>query len=258
MTTQTRTDVTETTKYRRPTPSLLVAAVALVGAGMAPASWAAEEVPFSISKMIIEFNATADDVGVQVLLDGEPWKKLAIFSPTGRRILDVAPRRSLQLQGLTELFFESSEPSLDDLPLADFLARFPAGIYEFEGETVDGVKMEGEATFTHVIPAGPEIVSPVSFTQDPPVVDPDSLVIEWEPVTTTIASGALTIAGYQVIVEQVTPLRVLSLALPAAVTSVVIPPEFFVQLGTLHKFEVLAIEAGGNQTITEGEFVTFP
>lgn len=44
--------------------------------------------------------------------------------------------------------------------------------------TVDGKELEGEATFTHVIPAGPEIVSPVSPTDDPPVVDPNNLVIE--------------------------------------------------------------------------------
>lgn len=44
--------------------------------------------------------------------------------------------------------------------------------------------------------------------------------------------------------------------LPASRTSVTVPPEFFIQRDTLHKFEVLAIEAGGNQTIKEGEFVT--
>jgi hypothetical protein len=33
---------------------------------------------------------------------------------------------------------------------------------------------------------------------------------------------------------------------------VTVPPEFL-EVGTVYKFEVLAIEAGGNQTITEGE-----
>jgi hypothetical protein len=37
-----------------------------------------------------------------------------------------------------------------------------------------------------------------------------------------------------------------------------VPPEFFHQQGTLHKFEVLAIEASMNQTITSGEFITLP
>ena len=68
----------------------------------------------------------------------------------------------------------------------------------------------------------------------------------------------IEIVGYQVIVEQEEPLRVFSIDLPASVTSVMVPPEFFHQKNTLHKFEVLAIEASKNQTITSGEFITLP
>ncbi|HLF87136.1 MAG TPA: hypothetical protein VI584_08635, partial [Nitrospiria bacterium] len=119
--------------------------------------------------------------------------------------------------------------------------------------TIEGQVIEGEATFTHIIPSGPEIVSP----QENEVVDPNNVVITWNEVTNTITgSSQIEIVGYQVIVEQVDPLRMLSIDLPATVTSVKIPLEFFAQQNTLHKFEVLAIEAGGNQTITEGFFVT--
>jgi hypothetical protein len=212
---------------------------------------------FSKSKLIIEFNSSAEDIGVQVLLDGEPWRKLAIFTPSDLKVLDVLAQRSLRKQGLTEFFFESSEPSLAEVPLEEFLARFPEGEYEFEGLTVEGEAIEGVATFTHVIPAGPEIISPVSETEDLPVVDTEDFEIEWVPVTETIfGSEDIEIVGYQVIVEQVEPLRVFSIHLPASATSVEVPEEFFAQKGTLHKFEVLAIEAGGNQTITEGEFLT--
>ena len=218
-----------------------------------------DEIPFSRTKIIIEFNASAEDVGIQVLLDGEPWKKLQVLDPRNRRILDVAGTKSLADQGLTEFFFESSEPSLRDVPLREFLARFPRGKYEFEGETIDGIELEGTAVLSHRIPAGPDIVSPVSPNDDPPVVDPNNLVIEWEPVTETITgSRNLNITGYQVIVEQVEPPRVFSIDLPGSATSVMVPPGFLVQPDTLHKFEVLAIEKSGNQTITEGEFVTLP
>jgi len=231
---------------------------AIIVSAAAPERSAGAEIPFSRAKMIIEFNASANDVGVQVLLDGEPWKWVKIETPAGRTILNITSSGSLRKQGLTELFFESSEPSLDEVPLAEFLARFPEGEYEFEGMTIEGDELEGTATFTHVIPAGPVIVSPPQGNV-PPVVDPNNLVIDWAPVTETITgSQAIQIVGYQVIVEQVEPRRVHSIDLPAAVTSVKIPPEFFVQPNTLHKFEVLAIEAGGNQTITEGEFVTKP
>lgn len=226
---------------------------------MMAASSTAQNTKFSQARVIIEFNASAEDVGIQVFLDGDPWKKLQVFDPNDRQILAVAGTNSLRKQGLTELFFESSEPSLANLPLKDFLARFPAGRYEFEGETIEGTEVESVAVLSHVIPAGPEIVSPVSPDDDPPIVDPNDAVIEWEPVTEAIGgSGRLQITGYQVIVEQEKPLRVFSIDLPASATRVTVPADFFVKRNALHKFEVLAIEKGGNQTITEGEFLTVP
>jgi hypothetical protein len=215
-----------------------------------------EEIPFSRVNIRIEYNATDEDVGVQVLLDGEPWKRVRMFNPRERILLDIVSQGSLRQQGLTELFFESSEPSLAEVTLEQFLRRFPAGEYEFEGLTLEGVELEGEARLTHAIPAGAEIVSPVSPTDDPPLVDPGNALFEWIPVTETIAGDPVEIVGYQLIVEQPEPLRVLSLDLPATVTSVVVPPEFFLLPDTLHKFEVLAIERSGNQTIISGEFVT--
>jgi hypothetical protein len=203
--------------------------------------------------MIIEFNASGNDVGAQVLLDGEPWRWVKIQSPDGRKILDIQSSGSLKKQGLTELFFESSEPSLDEVPLAEFLARFPPGAYQFEGKTTDGVDIEGEATFTHVIPAAPVIVSP----QEGALVDPNNAVIEWQPVTKTMTgSSGIVIVGYQVIVEELESGRFHSIDLPASVTRVHISREFFDPRNSLYKFEVLAIESGRNQTITEGSFVT--
>jgi hypothetical protein len=51
-------------------------------------------------------------------------------------------------------------------------------------------------------------------------------------------------------VEREDPLRVFSVALPASVTSVTIPSEFL-EPATRYKLEVQAIEASGNQTLTE-------
>ncbi len=216
------------------------------------------EVSFSRTKILIEFNATAEDVGVQVLLDGEPWENVAIFGPDDRKILDVVGQSSLRTQGLTELFFESSEPSLEEVSLDEFFERFPEGEYEFEGETVDGIALAGTAMLSHDIPSGPEILAPVSHTESPPVVNPLTMLIQWEPVTESIDGERVEIIAYEVIVEQVDPRRIFDIVLPASVTSLVVPPEFFVQRNTEHKFEVLAIEESGNQTITEGSFVTSP
>lgn len=231
-----------------------MAGVVISLAAVALESRAAVEIPLSKARMIIEYNATAEDVGVQVLLDGEPWKNMAIFSPDGRRLLQITNTGSLKTQGLTELFFESSEPSLAEVPLEEFLARFPQGVYDFEGRTTEGEEIEGEATFTHVIPAAPVVVSPPEGA----VVDPNNFVIDWNPVTQTLNGSGVQIIGYQVIIGQVEPLRELLIDLPATVTSLKVPPEFFLQKDTVHVFEVLAIEAGRNQTITAGEFKTAP
>jgi hypothetical protein len=248
--------------HRRLLSKMLFTVAALTWVATAPQSWAndnAKAVPLSTTKMIIEFNATDNDVGVQVLLDGESWKKMAIISPNGRQLLAIEGTSSLRKQGLTELFFESSEPSLDDLPLAEFLARFPEEAYTFKGETIEGLQLRGEVMFTHVIPAAPVMVAPVSPNAALPVVDPDNFVIEWKRVRKSITgSRDIDIVGYQVIVEQPDPRRVLSIDLPAASARVKIPSEFFKQRNTLHKFEVLAIEVSGNQTITAGEFMTAP
>jgi Fibronectin type III domain len=243
--------------FLRRLPVFLVSVVVLILASAAP-ELRAKELQFDRAKIIIEFNSTANegvgDVGVQVLLDGEPWQLLKIKDPRSRTILNITASASLRRQGLTELFFESSEPSLDEVPLAEFLARFPEGEYEFEGRTIEGRKIEGEANFTHVIPAGPVIVSP----ENGAVVNPSSLVIQWQPVTTKIAgSGPLVVVAYQVVVDGGDPSRRFDVTVAAKPTtmSVTVPPQFL-EPGTEYTFEVLAIEVGGNQTITEGFFAT--
>ena len=145
---------------------------------------------------------------------------------------------------MTELFFEGAEPTLDEFALEELLALFPEGEYTFEGKTVDNVELAGTATLSYAIPAGPEVSA---------VVGPgDSLTISWEPVTDPAEispDDEVEIVGYQVIVEE------FQVVLPATATSVTIPPEYVASLDSgEHQFEVLAIEAGGNQTITEGSF----
>ena len=230
--------------------------VSLVGLGIA-GGWSSlpngDDVQFARTQMYIEYNATAGDVGMQVSMDGEPWKHLRVFRPDGRLIMEVRGRRSLALQGFTELFFESSEPPLASVPLPVFLARFPAGEYEFEGRTLNGREITGVATFTHAIPEEPVVVSP----QDNTVQNPANTVVTWIPVSNPPGSE---IVAYQVTVTQaldVLPKRVFSVHVPADTTNVTVPAEFL-QHGAVYEFEVLAIEAGGNQTIHRGDFTTAP
>jgi hypothetical protein len=111
-------------------------------------------------KLLIEHNATAEDTGFQVFLDGEPWNRLDIEGPDGRPLLEIRGRGALRRLGLTELFFETNEPANAEVPIEELLARFPEGEYEFEGRSIEGDEMAGTATLTHTIPRGPRILSP--------------------------------------------------------------------------------------------------
>jgi hypothetical protein len=199
-----------------------------------------------IAKIYFEYNSSANDLGVHVSLDGEDWKQLRIVNPKGRMIFTVEGKRAYKTLGMTELFFEGAEPSLDDVPLEDLLALFPEGGYVFSGKTVDEGAVTGTGILSHAIPAGPGGVAAV-------LGPGDSLVISWDAVTGPppgFPDEPIDIVAYQVIVGS------FQVTVPGTTTSVTVSPEFVASLGSGEQaFEVLAIDATGNQTITEGSFV---
>jgi hypothetical protein len=109
---------------------------------------------FDDVEFFIEVNSTDGDAGVQLFLDGEQWRNLMMFNPDGDKLLDVGAQESLNTQGLTEFFFESAEPSFEEVSLEEFLARFPEGEYTFIGETIDGDTLEGSSTGDYILHAG--------------------------------------------------------------------------------------------------------
>lgn len=220
-------------------------------------AWSQKEViTLDDAEIIFELNATDGDLGIQIFLDGEPWNSIRIVSPDGKLFFEVKGKGNLRNFGLAELFSESNEPSFDDVPLSDILELFPPGEYQFSGKTVEREKLEGTAILTHNIPDGPIIVSP----EEDEVLNPDApVVIDWDPVTTSYpgTNGVINIVGYRVIVEreQPEPLLVFSVELPDSATQVTVSPEF-IEPDAEYKFEVLAIETSGNQTISERSFST--
>ncbi len=206
------------------------------------------KVPFKEAKLIIEFNSTAEDVGVQMFLDADPWKTINIIDPNGKLIFEVDGRTTVRKLGMTELFFESHEPSIQDLSLPEFLALFPEGDYKFIGKNTEGETLVGKIPFSHTIPDGPSIIGP----KKKDVVDPQNTVIHWDPVVTP---AGIQIDQYEVIVEGGKPLRHFDVFVPGNVTSLTVSPEFL-EPNTKYIFEVLAIEVNGNQTISEGAFKT--
>jgi hypothetical protein len=227
------------TRRLHSTLAILLMAAAL---GFATPAGAAR---FSEARIYIEYNSSANDLGFHVALDGEDWRSLRILNPKGASIFEVVGKGGYTNLGMTELFFEGAEPSLDDVPLGVLLALFPAGRYTFTGVTVGGARIAATATLSHAIPEGPVVSAEV---------EDDTVIIRWTPVTAPPAGFPdkdIDIVGYQVIVES------FQVTLPATSTEVTVPSEFVESLGKgEHAFEVLAIDAGGAQTITEGTFET--
>lgn len=229
---------------------ILTAALALAAfaslLGASAAQPGSSPIRLAGATMIVEVNATDGDAGLQVFLDGEPWRSMTITGPDGRTILDIETKGRLQGYGLTELFSESSEPAFETFPLRKFKALFPEGRYTFAGTTIAGKKVTGAARLSHTIPAGPKIVTP----REDAAVARDGVVARWHPGA---QPRGVQVVGYRAIVTREDPLRIFSADLPASVRQVTVPAEFL-ERGTEYKLEVQAIERSGNQTLTEIAF----
>lgn len=214
-------------------------------------------VELSDARLKFEINATDEDGGIQVFIDADPWKWIAIFDPSGKMIFRSIASGSIRKQGGTELFLESGEPEFSEVSLEELLERFPEGEYRFRGRGLEGERLFGTATLTHNIADGPVLVSPLEG-EGP--VDPNNTVVMWDPVD---APNGSPIVGYQVLVVQpesglpAIPKITLDVMMPATATSMAVPPGFLLP-DTEYEWEVLAIEASGNQTLSSSFFRTAP
>jgi hypothetical protein len=239
---------------------------ALVLPFLALKSLAKDIIELDEARFIFEVNNTDGDIGVQLILDSEPFDSIKGFTPDGKLFFEMKGKNSLKDLGITENFFESNEPLFRgpdaEITIEEILDMFPEGEYELQGKTVDGLKLEGTATLSHVIPCGPVITSPLGNP------DPDNTVIAWEPVTTEIdpatgncvSSSDIDILAYEVIVENDDTLqKVFDVVLPGSANKITVSPEFL-DFDTDYDLEVIAIQSNdgekGNQTITESDFTT--
>ena len=207
------------------------------------------------ARLKFEINATDGDGGVQLFLDAEQWKRMSIFDQKGRRIFTAVTKGIMAKQGGTELFLESAEPTFDELPLAELLERWPAGRYDFRGRGLDGEIYVGSAQLTHDLPDGPVLVSPIEGAAPQ---DPANTVVRWRRVPTANRSP---IIAYQVLVVEpdtgitALPKVTLDVMMPPTANRLRVPPGFL-KPGTEYEWEVLAIERGGNQTLSSSTFTT--
>jgi hypothetical protein len=199
----------------------------------------------------------------------------------------------LRRQGLTELFFESAEPTFDELSPERFFRRFREGEYEIEGRTLEGDELESTAELTHVMPAPPGLQldeetviiqlngvpdtvirekcddEDPAYAPTPVVLDEDgNVVVSWPAVVTShpeIGRGGVEVVinNYEVVVEAEELGLKFSVILPPDVTEITLPASF-IALGLDEdgegefKYEILAREESFNQTAVESCFEVVP
>ena len=191
--------------------------------------------PFADAQLFFELNSTDNDLGLQLFLDDEGWRRVRVLDPRSDELLEIAAGGRLARLGITELRFESEEPSPEEV-----LALFPPGTYRFRGRTVDGELLASRATLSHELPAAP------TFTpHDGAMVDAGAAVVEWS------APGAEKV---EIIVESDELEDVLDVTLAAARRRLRVPRQFLTP-GEEYKLEVIAIAESGNRTLAESTFL---
>ncbi len=195
-------------------------------------------IPFDDAEVFFEFNTTDNDLGLQIFLDAEGWKRVSVTGPRKDEIVQITAEGNLAQLGITELRFESAEPSP-----AEVLALFPPGNYKFSGETVEGDRLAGKARLSHdFLPA------PTFSPSNGELVDPNNTVVTWN------APGAEQV---EVIIENEESGDVFDVIVSGSITSLNVPPQFL-EPEAEYKIEILAIAENSNRTIAESTFVTMP
>jgi len=256
-------------------PAVLLAAGLTSGTVVQEAHAApARAQPFKVANIHFETNASACDMGIQIIFDTDGITGGSVTGPNGLVYSFESKGGMTTIGGQTEGFLEGVEPQITELlsalgcrrsreenviSLQALFDAWPDGDYTLKGTRNGAIIAEGHATLTHFIPAGPEILAPLGT-----VVDPDAaLLIDWNAVTAAILTppnldlGPVDIVGYHVVVVETgaEALPQLDVDVPASETSLTVPAQYL-NPGTVYAFEVLATDASGNQTISEGLFCT--
>jgi len=217
--------------------------------------------PFAVAELFVELNNTDSDLGLHASIDGGTWTSLEVEGPRERQLLGLVSKGHLRSQGLTQLEFESAEPTFEELDPADFFRRFPEGIYTIEAARQGGGTFESRVQLSHVLAAPVRAtVSGLAAAEScdaptlPEVVSP--VLIDWDPVTSSHPeigrTGPVTISRYQFFVQQGN--TKLSLDLPPTATEFEIPTSI-TAAGGQFKFEIIARTSTGNNTAIESCFV---
>jgi hypothetical protein len=207
------------------------------------------------AEVFIEWNSTDTDFGIQFFWDSVGFTQMSLFNERGKKVLDVETKKSVRAQGLTEGFFESTEPPASELSMEEFFERFPEGEYRYRGWSIDGDLLMGETELTHDLLAPPTNLSPAEGD----LVSHMGFTASFDLASVSTEGDPLDIEFCELVVEGIDDepvLQVFNVILLPGTTSADVPAQFLVP-GAEYKLEVICQEESGNRTITEdGPFTT--
>ncbi|ANM30762.1 hypothetical protein ABI59_16010 [Acidobacteria bacterium Mor1] len=243
---------------------VLVATLAVAGPAMADGGDPEDEIEFDVARIFFELNNTDGDLGIHAEIDGGPWKILEIEGPNDYQKMKIALKSNMRKQGLSELRFESAEPTFDELDPRVFFRRFPEGEWEISGVTIDGLEMESDSTVTHLVPAPPVnlavngMLVPLDCDEGPRPVVGDPVDLTWDAVTLSHpdlgrTNEPIEVESYEVALENEETGLLMDFVLPGDTTALRLPEGLF-ESGDQIKVGVLVREVSGNRTGTESCF----
>ena len=249
---------------------LLVPVVALIMGAAAPETWAfgrfleecEDDLELEKAEVFFEFNFTDCDLGIQVFVDGSPWRSMTVRDEIGKPVLNVLTRGAWRPEGGAEFSLEGAEPqlidpeveecSLTDQRVIDFLNKYRAGFYTFTGVAAEErcLLVEDEVELSYNFPSPPDLdledFPEVARWEQPNAGEP---VVGYEAVVELVVlvdddeqvfkETATLPAGARAYKTSLTFLRLINS----------FPEEEIEEL----KFELLAQEDSGNKIIVEAE-----
>lgn len=224
-------------------PALIAAAGLSALVGPPAASQAQNCGEFSELSLTLERNATDGDTEVVLFAKGqdEGLRRLRITGPDGRHIgtlRGAGKRRSI---GIREFNLESAEPP----DLGAVLRSFPQGDYRFEGRTVSGACLRGQAPLSHRLAPETTLLAPLEGQ----VIDVTQLVLVWAEVPDAeryIIELNNETNGAEMKFDVFPPMTTLAIGAP------------LLQRGSEYQFAVGVRTANGNVTYVETTFFTAP
>ena len=150
--------------------------------------------PFKVANIHFETNASACDMGIQIIFDTGGITEGLVRDPNGRRIYSFESAGGMKaIGGQTEGFLEGVEPQItellqalgcepsdeeEEISLDDLFEAFPAGDYTLKGSARERSSRSGDANAIHSRRPGNQCAD--RGNRGP---DDAALLIEWEEVT---------------------------------------------------------------------------